>query len=443
MLIAIAIAILAFGGLALAVLIAWASGARGQRREARAEPGARLRISDGDRRAWSAAMRPDQVVTIGRERDNLVAIDDPLVSRRHARLLFDGGWLVEDLQSANGTFVNGHRVARCPLRPGDALQIGGTRLELALQAAAADARPRASDGSALTRARTTAQPALGPFTVIGTLGEGGISRVLLAEDARASGRLVALKLLHRPSGYLLGKFQQEGALRLDHPHITRVYETGEIGGRAYIALEYVEGVSLRRLLNGKSWPINVALLVIGQVLMALEYAHADQIIHRDVKPENIMISPAHGVKLIDFGIAKDLAAAGQTQHMLIGTPQYMSYEQAVGRPVNPTSDLYSTAIVLYEMLAGIVPFNAPQSYEVIWQHQGALPLPPSQINSAIPPRVEAAILRALEKDAVRRFQSAAELAAALGCPRRHGLPPAFSAEIVRLMAADHTHGAYA
>src|SRR5262249_48672131 len=155
------------------------------------------------------------------------------------------------------------------------------------------------------------------------LGEGGISRVLLARDTRDD-RLVALKLLNQQGQYLFEKFRQEGMLKLDHPHIARVFETGEIDGHPYIALEYGEGPSLRALLAGWPLPPDAALIITGQILSALDYAHRDNIIHRDIKPENILISARQGVKLIDFGIAKDLAMLTRTQHMVLGTPHYMS-----------------------------------------------------------------------------------------------------------------------
>ena len=428
MLVPIAIVILLLGSGGLAALIAWAS------REDRTSSAGRpyLRVWSSGRPPWGLAVAADRVVAIGRDASNSLGLDDPLVSRQHARVFFDGAsWVVEDTRSANGTFVNQRPVARCALLPGDTLQIGSARLELQHEQRSAAVAPAPAEGGERGRMRTTGQYAVGPFTIVGSLGDGGIGRVLLAEDERRPDRLVALKLLHKQNHYLLKKFQQEGALRLDHPHITRVLETGEIAGHAYILQEYVEGISLRRLLTGQPWSADAALTLIGQVLQALDYAHRRQIIHRDIKPENIMISARQGVKIIDFGIAKDLTLATHTQHMLLGTPQYMSYEQALGLPVDATSDLYATAIVLYELLTGAVPFGAPEAFEVIWQHQNAAPLPPRQLNPAISPWVEEAILRALAKDRRLRFQTAAELAAALGCPQERALPPALSAEIAR------------
>ncbi|HMQ35603.1 MAG TPA: FHA domain-containing serine/threonine-protein kinase, partial [Chloroflexaceae bacterium] len=149
--------------------------------------------------------------------------------------------------------------------------------------------------------------------------------------------------------------------------------------------------------------------------------------------ENIMISPREGVKVIDFGIARVLGAATRTRDgMLIGTPVYMSFEQANGDTVNPTSDLYAAAIVLYELLTGKVPFSAEDPTEVVLQHRRLQPLPPRQLNPDISPQVEAAILRALEKDVRRRHQTAQAFAAALGCAPGQPLPPDLSAAAARL-----------
>jgi eukaryotic-like serine/threonine-protein kinase len=198
-------------------------------------------------------------------------------------------------------------------------------------------------------------------------------------------------------------------------------------------MEYVDGTSLRKLIHSRPISLEAALIIVGQMLQALEYAHHNQVIHRDIKPENVMISAQHGVKIIDFGIAKVLSTVTRTRDgMLLGTPEYMSYEQAMGQPVTPASDIYATAIVLYELLTTKVPFTADNSIEIVQMHQAIRPAPPSQINPAIPPAVEAAILRALEKDQQARFRSAIEFAMALGCPLGSPLPADVATAVSRL-----------
>jgi serine/threonine protein kinase len=243
---------------------------------------------------------------------------------------------------------------------------------------------------------------------------------------------VAIKVLNHSNEFLGEKFRQEGGLRLDHPHIIRVIETGEINDRPFIVMEYVEGAPLRKLLHGQPVPLDVALSVIGQVLAALEYAHQQQVVHRDIKPGNIMIAPHHGVKLIDFGIAKLLSNVTRTRDgLLLGTPQYMSYEQAYGLTVNPTSDQYAAAIVLYEMLTGHIPFGGDNPLDIVQQHLSYMPVSPRKLNPGIPAHIEQAILRALEKDYHNRFASAAEFAAALRCTPAPPIPDTFVQEALR------------
>jgi serine/threonine protein kinase len=229
------------------------------------------------------------------------------------------------------------------------------------------------------------------------------------------------------------KFRQEGAIKLDHQHIARIYDTGQVEGRPYIVMEYVDGITLRKLIDSRPISIETALIIVGQMLLALEYAHRNQVIHRDIKPENVMLSTQHGVKIIDFGIAKVLSTVTRTRDgMVIGTPQYMSYEQAMGQAVTPASDIYATAIVLYELLTANVPFTSENSIEVVQMHQTARPAPPRKLNPAIPEPVEAAILRSLEKDQQLRFRSAIEFATALGCPLGKPLPPDVIGDVSRM-----------
>ncbi|NTU84563.1 MAG: protein kinase, partial [Chloroflexales bacterium] len=343
--------------------------------------------------------------------ENDLVLDDPLVSRWHAWIERAGGeWVIADRGSANGILVNRVPVQRAVLRPGDTALLGGSHLQLRAPGAA----PAAPHGGGRL-AHTTQEQRLGPYVILSMLGEGGMSRVLLARDERA-GRLVALKLLRRHSAYLAEKFRQEGMLRLRHPAIAQVLETGRHEGQSYIAIEYIAGASLRRLLAGGPLPISQALGYAAQILGALDYAHRAGIVHRDLKPENIIVAPERGAVLIDFGIARDLGAATVGIQMLVGTPQYMSYEQVVGLPVDQTSDLYALGIVLYELLTGRVPFDGDEPVAVLLQHQQRDPLPPRRLRPEIPAYVEAAIMRALAKDRSARFADAAAFAEALGYP---------------------------
>ncbi|RRR66842.1 MAG: FHA domain-containing protein [Candidatus Viridilinea halotolerans] len=399
--------------------------------------GPRLQVSVGDGRVRELPLPKRGELTVGRDPKCTLAVEHHLVSRRHARIVAEGQqWVLEDTNSSNGTFLNSRSIMRMPLSLNDLIEIGPARLTVVGLHAATPlpaTPPRTPQpGPATGGAQASASRQLfGNYVVVRNLDEGGFGKVMLAQE-RNGQRLVALKLLSTNDDYIVTKFRQEGAIKLDHPHIARIYDTGEVNGRLYIAMEYVEGVSLRKLIGDRPMALDAALIIAGQMLQALDYAHRNKIIHRDIKPENVMVGPQHGVKIIDFGIAKVLSTVTRTRDgMMIGTPQYMSYEQAMGQPVTPGSDIYSTAIVLYELLTTNVPFAADSPLETIKMHQQARPMPPRKLNPAIPPEVEAAIMRAMEKDQSVRFQGALEFAAALNCPLGQPLPDIMATTISR------------
>jgi len=239
-----------------------------------------------------------------------------------------------------------------------------------------------------------------------------MARVYKAVDPQ--GQTVALKVLWSSDSYLQEKFVQEGQLRLDHPNIIQVYSLGRCDGRPYIVMEFMDGGSLRdRLLPGRPLPLSTAVPIAIQVCDGLYFAHQHGVIHRDVKPENVLFSSAGVAKVGDFGIAKVTAAASHTSAgMIIGTPYYLSYEQAQGEQVMPQSDVYSLGVVLYEMLTGYRPFEG-EALTVVHKHLTETPTPPRRRNSALPAEVETIVLRAMEKDVSKRFNSALELREAL------------------------------
>jgi len=391
-------------------------------------------------------VRPNQEIRLGRSPDNTIVIDNHLVSRNHARIYYENNrLLVEDLGSANGTFRRGRLIpGRSELPPNDpdGIEIGPAQIrfvhpqyqETAMRTASV-ATPGASHGDTSNLSKQM----FGRFVVVRTLGEGGMSRVLLAQDTSSNQQLVAIKLLNQTDEFLVDKFRQEGGLKLAHPHIMRTLDLGEHAGSLYIVMEYVHGVPLNKLMDeNRPMPLDAALAVTGQLLSALGYAHQRGVIHRDIKPSNLMISVDQGVKVIDFGIAKVLSNTVRTRDgLLLGTPAYMSYEQACARPVNLTSDLYSTGVMLYQMLTSKVPFSDENPMEVIRQHIQTAPLPPRQLNRNIPAHVEAAILRAMEKDHSQRFQTASEFADALGCSAVPILPREFTALAERMVIPVH------
>ena len=256
------------------------------------------------------------------------------------------------------------------------------------------------------------------------LGFGGMSEVHLARDLRLH-RDVAIKVLRAdlardPSFYLRFRREAQNAAALNHPAIVAVYDTGEAetpaGPLPYIVMEYVDGVTLRDIVHTEGpMPSKRAIEVIADACQALNFSHQHGIIHRDVKPANIMISKTGAVKVMDFGIARALSDANSVTQTaaVIGTAQYLSPEQARGEKVDARSDVYSLGCVLYEILTGEPPFIGDSPVAVAYQHVREDPVPPSQRHNDISPELDAVVLKALAKNPDNRYQTAAEMRADL------------------------------
>jgi beta-lactam-binding protein with PASTA domain/predicted Ser/Thr protein kinase len=253
------------------------------------------------------------------------------------------------------------------------------------------------------------------------LGRGGMAEVRMGRDVRL-GRTVAVKTLRSDlalDSTFQARFRREAqsAASLNHPSIVAVYDTGEdYSGSVpvpYIVMEYVEGSTLRELLNsGHKLLPERALEITASVLDALDYSHRMGIIHRDIKPGNVMLTRTGSVKVMDFGIARAVADASATvtaTAAVIGTAQYLSPEQAKGEKVDPRSDLYSTGCLLYELLTGQPPFTGDSPVSVAYQHVRENPIPPSQLNPNVTPAMDAIVMKALAKNVENRYQTAAEM----------------------------------
>ncbi|MFE2176271.1 protein kinase [Kitasatospora sp. NPDC058115] len=318
-------------------------------------------------------------------------------------------------------------------------------------------------GGPQTPGRGTAAPlgtvGDGRYRLTHRLGRGGMAEVLAAQDVRL-GRTVAVKLLR-------GELAQDEIARLrftreahavaalNHHAIVSVYDTGEeyVGEEStpYIVMELVEGRTVRELLVDEAEPpVDQALIIIAGVLEALSYSHRHGIVHRDIKPANVIITTNGAVKVMDFGIARALTGTASTMTqtgMVMGTPQYLSPEQALGKQVDHRSDLYAAGCMLYELLTLRPPFTGDTPLSVVYQHVQDQPVPPSQANPRVPPGLDPLVLRSLAKDPDDRFQDADEFrahiehalreltggtggwavgaaAGAAGVPGRGGLPAA-------------------
>src|SRR6476620_9257586 len=258
----------------------------------------------------------------------------------------------------------------------------------------------------------------GRYRILRKLGTGGMANVYLAED-EVLGRHVAIKILndrHAGDEQFGERFRREAknAASLSHPNIVSIYDRGEAEGTYYIAMEYLDGRSLKELILSRGpAPVSVAIDYARQILAALRFAHRNGIVHRDIKPHNVLVDSEGHVKVTDFGIARAGASQMTEEGSIIGTAQYLSPEQPRGTPVDQTSDLYSLGIVLYELLTGQVPFTGDTPVEIAMKHLSTIPEPPSARRDDVPPNVDMVVLRALAKDPSDRFQSAEEMDAEL------------------------------
>lgn len=268
----------------------------------------------------------------------------------------------------------------------------------------------------------------GRYEIGDLIGRGGMAEVYLGRDTRLD-RKVAIKLL-KPDLSIDPKFRDrfrqeaQSAARMSHPTVVRVFDAGEeptqIEGQdrtvPYIVMEYVDGRMLRDIIDEGPLPASEAVRIVKGVLTALEYSHRAGVVHRDIKPGNIMVTPGGQIKVMDFGIARAISESGSTiaeTGTILGTAQYFSPEQAKGESVDARTDLYSTGIVLFELLTGQAPFRADTPVAVAYQHVSEQPPKPSEIIPGIAPAMESVVAKALLKRRDARFQSAAEFSEAL------------------------------
>ena len=250
----------------------------------------------------------------------------------------------------------------------------------------------------------------GRYRVVRKIGAGGMADVYCAEDTHL-GRNVALKLLHARFAQdreFVERFRREAssAAGLQHPNVVGVYDRGEFDGTYYIAMEYCEGRSLKDIVARTALDPQRAIAIAKQILVAARFAHRRNVIHRDLKPQNVILDDEDNVKVTDFGIARAGASDITEVGAIMGTAQYLSPEQAQGRPVTEASDLYSIGIVLFEMLTGRAPFDGDSAVAVALKHVNQEPSSPREFVPELPPELEAVVLKSLAKDPAHRYRDA-------------------------------------
>lgn len=248
------------------------------------------------------------------------------------------------------------------------------------------------------------------------IGSGGMAEVWSATDQLLD-RPVAVKFLHdrfAKDPRFLERFQREAsaAAVLQHPNVVSVYDRGQFEGAHFIVMEYVEGASLKDLID-RGLGVAEAVEITRQILAGAGFAHARGIVHRDLKPQNVLVDAEGRARVADFGIARAGASDVTEAGSVLGTAQYLSPEQAQGQDVTAASDLYSVGIILYEALTGRVPFDAETPVAVVMKHVTETPPPPSRLNPQVSPALDAVVMKALEKDPAARYSSAREFSDAL------------------------------
>ena len=365
---------------------------------------ATILFESGPDRGSGVELSSDRTYSIGRDPRCDVVVRDELVSRQHAKIKeYKGAWYVRDLNSTNGVYVNDKKVSQSEIQFGDKLQIGNVVLTFLEES--------------LDQVRK--EQTLGGYKLRQRIGRGGMGTVFRALQV-SLGREIALKVLSpdlvRDRKFVDQFFREARAAgALNHPHIVQVYDVGQEGDTYYYSMEYIEGGSLEdRLRDEGKLSVDESLEIAWQAAQALEYAEGRHIVHRDIKPDNLMLTEAGQVKIADLGLAFSMQeSASQSGQPILGTPHFISPEQALRREIDIRSDIYSLGATMYRMLTGETLFHGKSAEEIIRKAVKETPVPIREINPSVPDKVAALVHRMVEKVPEDRFETASDLREAI------------------------------
>jgi serine/threonine protein kinase len=371
---------------------------------------ATLLLENGPDRGKGLELKPGESYTLGRDAGCQLVLHGELVSRHHVRVKeFKGSYYVKDLDSLNGVFLNDQRVAQAELKPGDKLQLGDNVLTFLDE----------------SLAKSKEEKTLGGYRLLERVGRGGMGTVYRAIQISLD-REVALKVLSpdlvKDRAFVEQFFREARAAgQLNHPHIVSVYDVGQEGDAFYYSMEFVRGGSLedRLRVEGKL-PVPEVLRIALEAAMALEYAESRHIVHRDIKPDNLMLAEDGRVRVADLGLALSLkSSADHKGQPILGTPHFISPEQALRRDVDIRSDIYSLGATMYRMLAGRTLFQGTSAEEIVKKAVREEPQPLRELAPEVPEKVATLVHRMLKKEPAQRFASAKELRLELEKLTRH------------------------
>ena len=384
---------------------------------------AKLTVIRGRKRGASLWLMPRDKIDLGREKNCAWELADPKVSRLHCEIKMEQGqFWVEDKNSSNGTYVNGHRIVKVALQHRDIIRIGITSMLFEIAQTTPnreieefiplDPNQARTSGETIRMHRPENQM-FAHYRIEYELGRGGMGIVYKAYDTKLE-RTIALKLLAVDRGTYQDRIKRfvleaKAAARIKHPNIVSIFEVGD-NPQHYFTMEYIEGDTLsQRIKESRIAPLQAAT-IFQKVAWALAVVHEAGIIHRDIKPSNIMILDEGHPKIMDFGLAKVIDQSISSPGRMIGTPAYISPEQAEGKVITPASDIYSLGATLYETLTGRPPFQGDSYYNVLYQVLDNDPITPRALNPDIAIDLEAICLKCLEKSPGKRYSSGRELA---------------------------------